>query len=291
MSRVLPRKPGCPARSASVRSSSWSSRPPRPIIVIGGSAPLGFLLGNGVGFPALFAVCAVILVLFAVGLVAVAKRIPKPGGFFTFVGYGLGKPPGLSAAYLALLTYTTILIVGALGYRRIDLSFKVLGVLQVCEVGIVLALVLAVVATSGHEGLSATPFLPSAVFSGSPGIGLMFAFAAFLGFESTVIFRDEGKTPDRTIPKATYTAVIGVGVSYTITAFVLIAIFAALTSIAVIVYFRTADTDRQLWNTLIAPGIRRLGVLRTALRGLLRLPGGGGPPHPARARLPPGLFG
>jgi hypothetical protein len=50
------------------------------------SGSLGFLLGNGVGFPALFAVCAVILVLFAVGLVAMAKRIPKRGGFFTFVG-------------------------------------------------------------------------------------------------------------------------------------------------------------------------------------------------------------
>ena len=217
------------------------------------------------GFPAIFAVCAVILVLFAVGLVAVAKRIPKPGGFFTFVGCGLGKPAGLSAAYLALLTYTTILIVGALGYRRIDLSFKVLGVLLVCEVGIALALVLAVVATSGQEGLSATPFLPSAVFSGSPGIGLMFAFAAFLGFESTVIFRDEAKTPDRTIPKATYTAVIGVGVFYTITAFVLIAIFAALTSIAVIVYFRTADTDRQLWNTLIAPALGFVGLIGSAV--------------------------
>ena len=49
----------------------------------------------------------------------------------------------------------------------------------------------------------------------------MFAFAAFIEFESTVIFRDEAKTPDRTIPKASYTAVIGVGVFYTITAVVI----------------------------------------------------------------------
>ncbi|HEY8912081.1 APC family permease [Lacisediminihabitans sp.] len=227
-----------------------------PLTVIGGSAPLGFLLGNGVGFPALFAVCAVVLLLFAVGLVAMTKRIPKPGGFFTFVGHGLGKPAGLSAAYLALLTYTTIqiavhgyvgyligasiaalggpdipwwvyslaiiLVVGALGYRHIDLSSKVLGVLLVCEVGIVLALVIAVVATGGREGLSVAPFLPSAVLSGSPGIGLMFAFAAFIGFESTVIFRDEAKTPDRTIPRATYIALIGVGVFYTLASWALV---------------------------------------------------------------------
>ena len=227
-----------------------------PLTVIGGSAPLGFLLGNGVGFPALFVVCAVILLLFAVGLVAMTRKIPKPGGFFTYIGHGLGKPAGLSAAYLALLTYTAIqiavhgyvgylisvsitslggpdiawwvyslaivLIVGVLGYRHIDLSSKVLGVLLVCEVGIVLALVAAVVVTGGAEGLSAEPFMPTQIFSGSPGIGLMFAFAAFIGFESTAIFRDEAKTPDRTIPRATYIAVIGIGAFYTLASWALV---------------------------------------------------------------------
>ena len=38
------------------------------------------------GLSSSLAVCAVILVLFAVGSAAMAKRIPKLGGFFTFVG-------------------------------------------------------------------------------------------------------------------------------------------------------------------------------------------------------------
>ena len=227
-----------------------------PLTVVGGSAPLGFLLGDGVGFPALFVVCAIILLFFAVGLVAMTRKIPKPGGFFTYVGHGLGNPAGLSAAYLALLTYTTIqiavhgyvgyvisvlvkslggpdipwwayslaivLIVGYLGYRHIDLSSKVLGVLLVLEVGIVLALVIAVVASGGAEGLSAEPFMPAQVLSGAPGIGLMFAFAAFIGFESTAIFRDEAKNPDHTIPRATYIAVIGIGIFYTLAAWALV---------------------------------------------------------------------
>jgi amino acid transporter len=227
-----------------------------PLTVIGGSAPLGILLGDGVGFPALFAISAVVLLLFSVGFVAMARVIPKPGGFFTYVGHGLGKPAGLATAYLALLTYTAvqiavhgyvgyilsvtiksiggpdlpwwlyslavILVVGVLGYRHIDLSSRVLGVLLIGEVGIVLVLAAAVIISGGPEGLSLAPFAPSAVVSGSPGIGLMFAIAAFIGFESTAIFRDEARTPHRTIPRATYIAVIGIGVFYTFASWALV---------------------------------------------------------------------
>ncbi|GAB2461850.1 APC family permease [Xylanimonas ulmi] len=221
-----------------------------PLTVVGGAAPLGILLGNGVGFPALYALSGVILLLFSVGLAAMTRVVPRPGAFFSFVGYGLGRRPGLAAAYLALLTYTTIqvsvygyigfimsgtlaglglptlpwwawalaivAVVGVLGYRHIDLSSKVLGALLVGEVGIVLAIVAGVLITGGNEGLSAAPFAPSAVLSGSPAIGLMFAIAAFIGFEATAIFRDEARDPERTIPRATYAAVIGVAVFYTL---------------------------------------------------------------------------
>ncbi|MCO7204126.1 APC family permease [Microbacterium sp. CnD16-F] len=220
-----------------------------PLTVIGGAAPLGILLGNGVGFPALYAASAIILLLFSVGLAAMSRHIPKPGAFFTYVGYGLGRSTGLAAAWVAMLTYTTIQIsvygyvgfilsytletytgvavpwwvsalvviglVGLLGYRHIDLSSKVLGVLLIAEVGIVVVLV-AVVLFSAPEGLSLAPFEPANVVSGSPGVGLMFAIAAFIGFEATAIFRDEARDPDRTIPRATYLAVIGIGVFYTV---------------------------------------------------------------------------
>ncbi len=221
-----------------------------PLTVVGGAAPLGILLGNGVGFPSLYAISAVILLLFSVGLAAMTRHVPKPGAFFTFVGYGLGRPAGLGTAYLALLTYTTIqvsvhgyigyilgvtvsglggpdipwwiwslaviAVVAVLGYRHIDLSSKVLGVLLVGEVGIVLVLVAAIVFSGGAEGLSLAPFEPANVVSGAPGVGLMFAIAAFIGFEATAIFRDEAKDPKRTIPRATYVAVIGIGLFYTL---------------------------------------------------------------------------
>lgn len=219
-----------------------------PLTVVGGAAPLGILLGNGVGFPALYVGSGVILLLFSVGLAAMTRVVPRPGAFFTFVGYGLGRRAGLGAAYLALLTYTSVqaavygylgyilsvtfaglglpelpwwlwalavaALVGVLGYRHIDLSSKVLGVLLVGEIGIVLAVVAGVLVTGGDQGLSLEPFEPAHVFSGSPAVGLTFAIAAFIGFEATAVFRDEARDPARTIPRATYAAVIGITVFY-----------------------------------------------------------------------------
>src|SRR3712207_2745967 len=136
-----------------------------------------------------------------------------------YIGYLLGVTvAGLGGPDVPwyLWSLVVVALVGVLGYRHIDLSSRVLGVLLVGEVGIVLALVAAVVLTGGGEGLSLAPFEPDNVVSGSPGVGLMFAIAAFIGFEATAIFRDEARDPVRTIPRATYVAVIGIGVFYTL---------------------------------------------------------------------------
>lgn len=219
-----------------------------PLTVVGGGVPIAILLGNGAGVPMMFVVAAVVLLLFAVGLSTMARYIARPGAFFTYVGEGLGRPMGLGTAYLALLTYTTVqaavygligvllstavtdlggpgvawwvwslamvAITGFLGYRSIDLSSAVLGFLLIAEIGIVLILSIAVLFRGRAEGLSAVSFAPSTFLSGAPGIGLMFAVAGFIGFESTAIFRSGARDPDRTIPRATYVAVLLIGVFY-----------------------------------------------------------------------------
>lgn len=51
-------------------------------------------------------------------------------------------------------------------------------------------------------------------------VGIVFmvvALTGFIGFEATAVFRDEARDPERTIPRATYTAVIIIGAFYAIT--------------------------------------------------------------------------
>ena len=54
---------------------------------------------------------------------------------------------------------------------------------------------------------------------------LGFGFAAFMGFESTVLYRAETRDPDRAIPRATYIAVGFLAVFYTATLWVVIQAF------------------------------------------------------------------
>jgi len=102
------------------------------------------------------------------------------------------------------------------------LSSRVLAILLSAEIAIVVVLDAVIVFQGGDHGLSSGIVTPSAIFSGSLGIGLLFALISYVGFEATAIFRDEARTPERTIPRATYASLILIGVFYAVTSWALI---------------------------------------------------------------------
>lgn len=230
-----------------------------PLTAIGGALPIMIATGNGAGAPMAYIVAAVVLLVFSVGYAAMSSHMTDTGAFYAYVGKGLGENVGLGAAGLALLTYTAIQagiyglaastlqglvvsyggpdlpwwlwalvligIVSVLGYRSIDLGAKVLGVLLVLEIGIVLALSVAVFAQGGADGIDVQSFTPDAFLSGSPGIALMFAIASFIGFEATAIYGEEARDPKRTVPIATYAAVIVIGAVYAVSSWAVVLAF------------------------------------------------------------------
>lgn len=227
-----------------------------PLGVIGGVVPLGIASGNGAGFPATFIAATVVLLLFAVGFTAMTPYVEEAGAFFSYVRQSLGLPVGIGIAFVALVSYVALeagvygllgpagsgvvelaggpalpwwvfaaaafVVTTYLGFRNIELSSRVLGVLLTAEIAIVLVLDLVIVANGGEHGLSTGIVNPNAIFSGSLGIGLLFAIISYVGFEATAIFRDEARTPERTIPRATYLALVLIGVFYAITSWALI---------------------------------------------------------------------
>ena len=220
-----------------------------PLLVVAGYAPLAFMLG-GIGAPGAQLVASVVLLLFAVGLTRMALRIKNAGAFYSYIGQGLSKPLGAGSATLAMTAYSIISIgqlgaVGAfaagpmnnllgteihwvvwsfialaivafLGHRQISLSAKVLGIALLTEAGVLLLLAFPVLIQGGAEGFDFSSFEPSAVFAGG-GTGAMFAivFGAFIGFESTAIYSEEARDPEKTVPRAVYLAVGFLGVFYT----------------------------------------------------------------------------
>jgi amino acid transporter len=114
-------------------------------------------------------------------------------------------------------------LVAVLGYRSIDFSSVILGALMIAEVVILAIFDGSVIAAKGFAtALPAHAVAPSLVFTPGLGVSLMVAFTCFLGFESAALYGEEALDAKRSIPIATYTAVISIAVFYLFTAWVTI---------------------------------------------------------------------
>ncbi len=226
-----------------------------PLTAVAGGVPLSMLLGNGPGIPLTFLLVTVVLLLFSVGYVAMARHIRNAGAFYAYTAQGLGGLMGGAAALIAILaynamqigvfgmfgaitsgffaslgfsmpwwawTYLGIAIVAVFGYRRVDLSAKVLTALVILEYLVVLVIDAAILLKGGDAGLSVAPFTPAAFWSGTPAIGILFCFAAFIGFEATTIYSEEARDPARTVPRATYISVLIIGLFYMLTSWLMV---------------------------------------------------------------------
>lgn len=219
-----------------------------PLSVIAGGFPIGIMLGNGAGTPALLLLALLVLIAFSVGYTTMARHVTNAGGFYAFTSRGLGGLAGGAAGVLAMFAYNILQIglygmfggvvsgtmesvsglvlpwwsyslmamfsIAILGYRKIDLSARVLSVVVIAEYLAILTLDVAILKTGGDSGVNLDSFSSQHVFSGTPSIGLLFCFAAFIGFEATTIYGEEAKNPQRTIPIATYSSVLLIGGFY-----------------------------------------------------------------------------
>jgi amino acid transporter len=218
-----------------------------PLTVMAGVAPLAILLG-GIGAPVGYLLAGVTLAVFAVGFTTMSRHVRGGGAFYAYITRGLGRGAGVGAAMLALIGYngmeigvygllgsagqdTThalfgidipwlpvslagLVLIAYGGYRSIDFGAKLLGVLLAAETGILVLLAAGVLLEGGAHGLSLDSFTPDNVLVPGTAAVLAFAFAAFTGFESTVIYRREARDPARTVPRATYLAVGFLGLFY-----------------------------------------------------------------------------
>ncbi|GHE88865.1 amino acid transporter [Amycolatopsis deserti] len=212
-----------------------------PIGIMAGLMPVVIVIGLGPATPFVYLGTMVLMLLFAAGLVAMARHMSQPGAFYSYITHAMGRTAGLGAGFAALATYVilaagtyvfmgivmntistgllhgpdlpwwawTLLawsVVSALSLFNIDISTKVLGVLLVIEVAIVLVWDLRVFVDGGPQGRGLD--LAAGAGNGSWGLALLFAIACMTGFESVQVFRSETRDPDRTVPRATYLVII-----------------------------------------------------------------------------------
>lgn len=207
----------------------------------GGALPLTVIIG--------LIVCALI----ALNIGSLAKFLPSAGGYFTYVSRGLGVQAGWMTGWLFSLTYLLIVplqllvlgpvadgftqqyfgfswgwlpwalifavVIFGLTYFGIKISANASVILGCIEIAVFTVLAAWLIITAGSGNTLAT-FSPSSAveqgFGGWQGIlhGVIFAFLAFAGFESSAPLAEEAHEPRRTVPRAIISAAVAIGVFY-----------------------------------------------------------------------------
>ncbi|MFF5520352.1 APC family permease [Streptomyces coeruleorubidus] len=226
-----------------------------PLMVVAGVMPTTFAVMGIVGQPLLFVVLGVVLILFSIGYAEMSRHVHNAGAFYAYISRGLGGTAGAGAALVALVAYNALqigiygifgfevsgllatyaeveiawwipalvaaLAVGLLGWLKIDVNARVLGVLLVIEVLLVVIFDVAVLADPGKEGLSLHAFNPDTLTGAGVGTALCFCIAAFLGFEQAPVYAEETSRPHVLVPRVMFLAVGGVAVFFALSSWAL----------------------------------------------------------------------
>jgi amino acid transporter len=221
-----------------------------PLTVVAGVVPLAIRTG-GMSAAYGYLIPALVLLLFAVGFTAMSPLIRNAGAFYSYIAHSLGRRLAVGSALIAVVSYNAMTIcliagftfyaqsllssvvgvhiswiplavlailgVAMLGYFKVTLGARILGIALGLEVLVLLIYEIVVIGKGGHNGAAFTVdvFAPSVLTH--PGFGAMLVLTAggFIGFEATALYAEEARDPARTVPRATYIAIGFLGLFYT----------------------------------------------------------------------------
>lgn len=202
-------------------------------LTLTGSAPISAMLfntpiavgyGQGIGAPAGFILAGIVLLIFGVSYVAMARKVTTAGGFYSFISHGLGRELGMATGFSMVVAYSVfeVSLLGGFAYFAqikaasygvdigwvwfalaaaaliailcwfdVELSARILGVGLLCEI-ISLIVFDVIVFANGHVSaaainpLNGLKSLPAGHFAGTPIAAGAAGIGIFFAFWSWV---------------------------------------------------------------------------------------------------------
>jgi len=215
-------------------------------------APL-VLAASGKGSWLAYALATVGIVAIAAGINYFARQSSSPGSLYAFVHRSLGKWPSLITGWALLIAYTgtaaavtggftsyayslfagtstvgsitaavmtlgAVLAAGALAYRDVQISVRLMLVIEAVSIALILALFL-IPGQGSVLRFDASQFHLNGLAAGPIRAGLVLAIFSFVGFESAAALGSEATRPLTTIPRTiTLTAILS-GLFFVFTAY------------------------------------------------------------------------
>lgn len=190
-----------------------------PITVMSGNVPFSVGYGVGTGTPATYIWATVILSIFAVAYVTMARYVTSTAAFYGFISRGLGRVIGLGTGYMVTFGYMVfeasiigifsyfghlafldqlgldiswvvfavagLLLIGLLTYFEISLAAKILAVLLATEIAILAVMAFGVLFHGGGpDGLMLQTLNPVNAFKPNGLVVASAGLAMFIAFWS-----------------------------------------------------------------------------------------------------------
>ena len=203
------------------------------LLAVSASAPMTVLVGGiissyaatgVVGVPLSFLVLGGALALFAVGYIAMSRDVPNAASFYAFLALGIGRSAGVAGAVVALIAYNAIqislyglfgatlsaflggnwwvwalvgwLVIAILGILHIQVNTRLLAAVLAVELLIIAMFDIAGFLAPAEGRLDFAPLMPNSLVTDGLGGVLAFGVAAFIGFETVTVYREEAPTHD-----------------------------------------------------------------------------------------------
>ncbi|MGI9093581.1 MAG: APC family permease [Mycobacteriales bacterium] len=213
----------------------------------------------GVAGPFAFGSAVIVMLFVAYAFVVFTREFASAGSVWAFCGRAVSPSYGLLCAWLLIFVYVayagsvfasnanglvTLVAPGLIGGHgwlafaaglwlvtvvltrySIRVSTSLVFLLEFISLVLVAVVAVAVLAHGGAGGdtvsrLSYHPFSPGAIPIGTLGLGLVFAFTGFSGFEVAATLGEESRAPRRVIPWAMVVALLVSGGIYTLISYV-----------------------------------------------------------------------
>lgn len=270
-----------------------------PMSVVMATLPLGLAFG-GPSSALTYLIAGAIIGLFCIGYAEMVRQISRPGAFYSYIARGVGKPFGVGASMIAVVGYVSgclgsfavgsavigetvtslgfdlswqmslvglMAFVGIMVWNQIDFSAFVGGVIVLCELLLIAALLFGI---ANLHGVAAT-FSPAVIHwnvfqYGNWHVAFIFSFLVFQGLEAGALYAPETKNPEKMIPRA-------LAISVTILSLTFFLVAWALVSFASTQTLMDQVLSQQIFGFIIGAIQASLGETGLLLFGIVTILG------------------
>ena len=151
-----------------------------PITAMSFNVPIAIGYGNGISASAGFLFATIVLTIFAVGFVSMARYITTAGAFYGFISQGLGQLWGMASGLIAAVAYIIFeaSLIGGFSYFASEYVLKPAGInvnwMIIAAIGIIIIAVLTYYSVTLAAGVLGVTLVLEVLLLGALGLSVLF---------------------------------------------------------------------------------------------------------------------